>query len=79
MDMALLPAVRGRGIGSVVVRLVVAHVRDELGWERFTVDPDVNNQRGVNFWRKAGFRPGSLVDDGEREPYLLMRWPPSTR
>jgi aminoglycoside 6'-N-acetyltransferase len=80
MDLVLLPAARGRGIGRAVVDAVVAHVR-ALGWRRFVVDPDVSNEPAVAFWRAAGFRPVRVVtDDGDREPYWLMEWPlpPST-
>ncbi len=59
-----------------MVRLLAAHVREQLGWTRFTVDPDVSNTRGVNFWRKAGFSPVEVVDtDPDRDPYWLMEWP----
>lgn len=76
MDLALLPSARGRGVGTAVVRAVVRFVQTRLGWERFTVDPDGSNTRGVDFWRKVGFQPVRLVD-GEpgREPYWLMEWP----
>jgi aminoglycoside 6'-N-acetyltransferase len=76
MDLVLLPAERGRGVGSTVVHAVVRYVRGELGWHRFTVDPDVSNPRGVNFWTKVGFTPTQVVgDEAAREPYWLMEWP----
>ena len=76
LDMALVSAVRGRGLGSEVVAALVLYLRTQLGWQRITVDPDVSNQRGVNFWTKVGFEPAKLVDtDPEREPYMLMIWP----
>jgi RimJ/RimL family protein N-acetyltransferase len=79
MDLALLPIERGRGVGTAVVQAIVEFVKRELGWQRFTVDPDVSNTRGVAFWRKAGFTPVRLVDDEpEREPYWLMEWPQPT-
>lgn len=75
MDMALLADFRSKGTGAAVVRLIVTHVRDQLGWSRFTVDPDVSNVRGIEFWRKAGFVPVRIVDGGGRAPYWLMQWP----
>jgi RimJ/RimL family protein N-acetyltransferase len=76
MDLALLPTARGRGIGTAVVRAMVRFVSTELRWRRFTVDPDVSNPRGVNFWHKAGFIPVRVVDDDlGREPFLLMESP----
>jgi len=75
MDLILLPTERGRGIGTAVLLAVVGFVHSQLGCHRITVDPDVSNARGVNFWRKIGFMPLRLVDDDDgREPYWLMQW-----
>ncbi len=39
-------------------------------------DPDVGNDRGVNYWAKAGFVAERVVyDDAGRPPYLIMAWP----
>jgi len=76
MDLVLLPSSRGRGIGTAVVHAVVRFIREEKGWRRFTVDPDVDNERGVNFWKKVGFVSQRVVeDDGDRVPYWLLSWP----
>lgn len=76
MDLVLTPSVRGRGIGTAVVNALVEYVRTELQWRRFTVDPDVSNPRGVNFWTNVGFEPVRIVEDEHgREPYWLMEWP----
>ena len=50
MDLALVPAARGRGVGTAVVRALAGFVQHQLGWNRFTVDPDVSNPRGAHFW-----------------------------
>lgn len=77
MDMVLLPGNRGQGVGTAAVQLLATFVRDELGWRRFTVDPDVSNARGVSFWRSVGFVPVELVDaDPDREPFWRMEWHP---
>lgn len=79
MDLVLLPHARGRGIGSVVVRVLADLVRVERRWRRFTVDPDVSNNSGVNFWAKAGFVAERVVyDDAGRPPYWIMAWPTGT-
>ena len=76
MDLVLLPEVRGRGLGTAVVQMLVRFVRDELGWRRFQVDPDMSNARGVAFWKKVGFAPVTLTeDDATRGPYWIMEWP----
>lgn len=77
MDLVLLPAVRGRGIGVRVVNAMAGFVKSRLEWRRFTVDPDVTNERGLHFWKTAGFIAVRVVDDGTRPPYWHMEWPAS--
>ena len=72
MDLVLLPAARGRGIGARVVAVMASFVRSQLGWSRFTVDPEVANERGVNFWSKVGFEKVRIVHDGTRPPFWHM-------
>jgi len=76
IDFALVPAARGVGIGTMVVQALVQYLLTEHHWPRVTVDPDIANVRGVNFWKAAGFRTEQLIDhDPERVPYQLMSWP----
>jgi len=75
MDLVLLPHARGHGVGTAVVHLLVGHVQQTLGWRRFTVDPDLDNERGVAFWNKVGFVRTQLVEGEDRPPYWLMEWP----
>ena len=75
MDLALLSSERGRGVGTAVVHALVEFVRTRLGWRRFTVDPDVDNTRGVNFWTSVGFVPVRMVEDEGRALCWLMEWP----
>lgn len=75
IDLVLRPEVRGRGLGSAVVQAIVGHLRIHRGWRRITVDPDVSNPRGVNFWRNVGFENEQLIEnDSGRKPYWLMEW-----
>jgi aminoglycoside 6'-N-acetyltransferase len=75
MDLVLLPGARGRGIGGRVVRAMASFVRTQLRWSRFTVDPEVTNERGVHFWKKVGFVAVRVVDDGTHPPHWHMEWP----
>lgn len=75
MDLVLLPSARGRGVGSAVVLAMADFVHTELGWTRFTVDPEVSNERGVRFWQRVGFAPVHVVDEGDRPPFWHMEWP----
>ena len=76
IDMFLLPAARGRGLGPDAGRAVARHLRDERRWRRVTVDPYLWNERAIRAWRRAGFD-----DVEEREPdadhvagWLLMEF-----
>jgi aminoglycoside 6'-N-acetyltransferase len=78
IDMFLIPAARGRGLGPDAARTLARHLRDERGWRRVTVDPYLWNEAAVRAWRRARFR-----DVGEREPdeehtarWLLMEFDP---
>jgi len=76
IDLVLSPSVRGRGLGSAVVHALVGYLRRQRNWRRITVDPDVSNPRGVNFWRSVGFQDEQLIEsDPQRQPYWLMEWP----
>ena len=75
MDLVLLGGDRGRGLGASVVVTLQQFVETQLGWSRLTVDPDLSNQSGVEFWRRMGFVPMRVVtDDIGRGPYVLMEW-----
>jgi aminoglycoside 6'-N-acetyltransferase len=76
LDMFLVPAARGRGLGSDAGRAVARHLRDQRGWKRVTVDPYLWNDAAVRAWRRAGF-----YDVEERDPdadhtarWLLMEF-----
>jgi aminoglycoside 6'-N-acetyltransferase len=62
IDMFLIPAARGRGLGPDAARAVARYLREDRGWRRVTVDPYTWNEAAVRAWRRAGFR-----DVGERE------------
>ena len=78
VDLFLDPAVHGRGLGTQVVRMVCAHLVDERGFHRLTIDPEVENEVAIACYRKAGFRPigvarrYQLNRDGEWKDGLLM-------
>lgn len=71
IDMFLIPAARGRGLGPDAARAVARHLRDERGWRRVTVDPYVWNEPAIRAWRRAGFR---VVDEHEPDEEHTARW-----
>nr|WSW70654.1 acetyltransferase [Streptomyces sp. NBC_00995] len=56
LDLVLVAAARGRGLGPDAARALTNHVCGTLGWQRVTVDPAVTNVRAVRAWERAGFR-----------------------
>lgn len=71
IDMFLIPAARGRGLGPDAARTLARHLRDERGWRRVTVDPYLWNEPAVRAWRRAGFRD---VDEHEPDEEHTARW-----
>ena len=76
IDMFLMPAARGRGLGPDAARAVVRHLRDERGWTRVTVDPYAWNEPAIRAWRRAGFVDveARAADDEHFAPWLLLEW-----
>lgn len=73
LDMMLVPEFRDRGLGPKVARLLVAHLRWDLGWTDITVDPAHDNPRAIRAWQKAGFTVEKEWPDHPDGPALLMR------
>jgi aminoglycoside 6'-N-acetyltransferase len=74
LDMFLVPAARGRGLGPDSARALAQYLLDESGVKQVTVDPYLSNARAIRAWQKAGFRPieHRTADDEHSEPWLLM-------
>jgi aminoglycoside 6'-N-acetyltransferase len=77
LDMFLVPAARGRGLGPDAARALAAHLLRE-GWAHVTVDPYAWNERAVAGWRKAGFREVSRhpPDEEHTAEWVLMVFEP---
>lgn len=61
IDIALDPAVFGKGIGSTVISMLLAWLFDERGHHRAVIDPAAENARAVAAYAKAGFRPVGVM------------------
>ena len=73
LDMFLVPAARGKGLGPRVARCLAKHLLETGAVERVTVDPLLSNELAIAAWRKAGFREHSRIASGDHgEPALLM-------
>jgi aminoglycoside 6'-N-acetyltransferase len=76
IDMFLIPAAGGRGLGPDAASTLARHLRHDRGWRRVTVDPYLWNEAAVRAWRRAGFRDlGEHEPDEEHTaPWLLMEF-----
>lgn len=76
LDMFLVPAARGRGLGPDAGRAMARHLLDERGLARVTVDPYEWNAAAVRAWERAGFVEVSRhpADDGHTAEWVLMEF-----
>jgi aminoglycoside 6'-N-acetyltransferase len=76
LDMFLIPAARGRGLGPDAARAMARHLREERGRPRVTVDPYAWNEGAVRAWRRAGFVEVSRHESDEEHtaPWILMEF-----
>lgn len=76
LDMFLIPAARGRGLGPDAARAMARHLVDERGRTRVTVDPYAWNQGAVRAWQRAGFVEVSRheADEEYTAPWILMEF-----
>jgi aminoglycoside 6'-N-acetyltransferase len=74
LDMFLVPAARGRGLGPDAARTLARHLLDDGGWTRVTVDPYTWNEPAIRAWRRAGFRDVEErpADEEHKSAWLLM-------
>jgi aminoglycoside 6'-N-acetyltransferase len=76
LDMFLIPAARGRGLGPDAARAMAEHLVREQGSKRVTADPYAWNEGAVRAWERAGFAEISRheADDEHTAPWILMEF-----
>ena len=76
LDMFLIPAARGRGLGPDAARAMTEHLIHVRGRERVTVDPYLWNEGAVRAWERAGFVEVSRHEAGGEytAPWILMEF-----
>jgi aminoglycoside 6'-N-acetyltransferase len=65
LDIALTTRLHGRGYGRRALRLAIEHFVAR-GHHRFTIDPNVENERAIRSYRAAGFEPVGVLRAYER-------------
>jgi aminoglycoside 6'-N-acetyltransferase len=66
-DIALTARLHGQGLGRRALALAIAHFV-KRGHHRFTLDPNVGNERAIRSYRASGFEPVGVMHAYERNP-----------
>jgi aminoglycoside 6'-N-acetyltransferase len=66
IDICLVEAGQGRGLGSDAVRTVARWLIDVRGHHRLTIDPSAENERAIRTYASVGFRPVGTMRSYER-------------
>jgi aminoglycoside 6'-N-acetyltransferase len=76
LDMFLVPAARGRGVGPDAARAMARYLIDVRLRTRVTVDPYAWNEGAVRSWERAGFVEVSRheADDEHTASWILMEF-----
>jgi len=79
-SLTILKEYRMLGLGEALVRHIVEFAASH-GYERVTLEADMNNPKLVNWYRKFGFEPVRSLPDyyGPAEPAVRMVLSPSNR
>ena len=57
IDIAIVAAGQGRGLGTDAVRTVARWLIERRGHHRLIIDPSAENARAIAAYAKVGFRP----------------------
>ncbi len=68
VDLFLRTAAQGRGLGPDALRTIAAHLIDDRGHHRITIDPAVANTHAIAAYARVGFRPVGVMRAYERMP-----------
>ena len=68
IDLFLATAAQGRGLGPDAIRTLAAHLIDERGHHRLTIDPAVDNEPAIRAYAKVGFRTVGVMRAYQRMP-----------
>ena len=66
VDMFLAGTARGQGYGREALLLVAAHLFEERGHHRLTIDPAADNEPAIRCYTAAGFRTVGVMQRYER-------------
>jgi aminoglycoside 6'-N-acetyltransferase len=68
LDISLRGDRVGQGLGRECLRVAVAHLIDDRGHHRITIDPATENERAIRAYAAVGFKPVGVLRRYERSP-----------
>src|SRR4051812_25386136 len=68
IDLFLATTAQRRGLGPDAIRTLAAHLIDDRGHHRLTIDPAAANERAIRAYAKVGFRPVGVMRAYQRMP-----------
>jgi len=68
IDLFLRTDLQGRGLGPDAIRTLAAHLINDRGHHRLTIDPAADNARAIAAYAKVGFRPVGRLRRYQRMP-----------
>jgi aminoglycoside 6'-N-acetyltransferase len=68
IDLFLRTSAQGHGLGPDAIRTLAAHLIDDRGHHRITIDPAVANTRAIAAYARVGFRPVGVMRQYQRMP-----------
>jgi aminoglycoside 6'-N-acetyltransferase len=66
IDLFLRTDVHGRGFGPDAIRTLAAHLIDDRGHHRLTIDPAADNEHAITAYAKVGFRAVGRMREYQR-------------
>ncbi len=66
IDIFVDPALHSCGLGRDAIATLAAHLIDERGHHRITIDPSIGNAAAIRCYEKVGFRPVGVMRRYER-------------
>ncbi len=73
IDIYLAARFQGGGLGTEAIAVLAAHLIDDRGHHRLTIDPAVANVRAIRSYERVGFRTVGVMRSYERAPDGIWR------
>jgi RimJ/RimL family protein N-acetyltransferase len=75
LEIFIAPEDRRRGIAVRALKSIAEYLRDNLQWQKITIEPHSDDAPAVRCYEKAGFRDfGERRDDGDHT-HIILEWP----